>query len=288
MFKTVGFLIALFAVSASFSQDKGTENYFEKERKFNRYEKQKNYNGPSNWYGSEPASMNEDDEGDAVYYGSNSQPGIHYNPQAIKKYRSKAQRSVTEDDGSEEVLPETEALDEPEESDDTDNSADIDTDTDDSSTNLSENLWKIIVAVILIALLVVILYFVIRSVRPPNKKVIHDVENDWNPEVITKTELELKLEEAEATEDYRECVRIYFTFILKDLIRRELITWKKEKTNYDYVLELSDSPYFNEFNSCVTIYDLVWYGNYQIDRTIYDALRPPLTSFYKKIEVKGE
>jgi hypothetical protein len=111
-----------------------------------------------------------------------------------------------------------------------------------------------------------------------------DVENDWNPEVISKTELELRLEAAIADEDYRECVRIYFTFILKELIRKGWIRWKKEKTNHHYVLEMRGRPEFQGFTQSVRIYDLVWYGEYNIDEDIYGLLRPELEAYYKSMD----
>lgn len=115
-----------------------------------------------------------------------------------------------------------------------------------------------------------------------------DVENDWNPEVISKTELELRLEEAVEREDYRECVRIYFTFILKELIRKGWINWKKEKTNYHYVLEMHKRENAAHFNECVRIYDLVWYGDYNIDQDIFGLLQPSFENYYKSLDPVNE
>jgi hypothetical protein len=110
------------------------------------------------------------------------------------------------------------------------------------------------------------------------------LEEDLNPATISKTELELRLEEAMQRGDYRECVRIYFLFAMKDLIQRRWIFWKKEKTNIHYIIEMQGRKGAREFEEIVGIYDLVWYGDYVIDEEAYRRMQPVLDAHYKTIE----
>lgn len=274
----------------SFGQDKKAAEW-EKEKDYLEYKKKKDYKGPDNWYGSYPSSMKEEDQ-----YGSNNNnnvnpysPGIQYSPQQIQRDRQKRYQGYDQGGGGGDLPfdPEVEKPD-PLEVPDID-APDIDIpDIDVDAPTISPIVWKVLLFLIIAVVILIVAYQIIKNRKPSNKKVVVDVENDWNPEVITKTELELKLEEAMARGDYRECVRIYFTFILKELITKGWIIWKKEKTNYHYALEMYKKPNAFEFNECVRIYDLIWYGKYNIDAEVFEMLEPTLKRYYKSIESGGE
>lgn len=151
--------------------------------------------------------------------------------------------------------------------------------------NFSSPVWKYIGILILLILLVFIIFQIIRNQSPKSKSIpFEPLEEDFNPASISKTELELRLEEAKAREDYRECVRIYFLFAMKDLIERRWIVWKKEKTNAHYVIEMSGKSTFQAFENVVSIYDLVWYGDYSLTKNSYHNLEPQLQQAYSTIE----
>ncbi len=157
-----------------------------------------------------------------------------------------------------------------------------------SSSGASSGFFNTLLIILVVVIVVILLYFMLRNKQPANAKIVVDVEDEWNPEVITKTELELKLEAAMEREDFRECVRIYFTFILKELIKKGWIRWKKEKTNHHYVMEMGGRDGSLGFMECVRIYDLVWYGEYQIDRDIFEMLQPTLLNYYKSLDPSDE
>ena len=118
-------------------------------------------------------------------------------------------------------------------------------------------------------------------------------ESEWNPDLITKSELELRLEEAMLRGDYRACIRIYFTFILKEMIRLKRIKWKKDLTNFDYLLQVQSNKKiertdFESFSESIRIYDLVWYGEYDIKNEEYSELSPILANYYKHLNSKND
>lgn len=279
-------------------EDKG--DVWQAEKEYLRYQKGEKYKGPNDWYGSAPSDMKDDEYipnngGNYNPYngtsGSGSGNGIQYSPQQIQKDRQKRYQGFDRGGGKGNLKfdPKVERPD-PIEIPDVDapdvDLPDIDLDLD--APSISPAFWKILLFIFIFVAVLFLAYLIIKNRKPANKKVIVDVENDWNPEVISKTELELKLEAAEARGDYRECVRIYFTFILKELIRKGWIRWKKEKTNHHYVMEMSGRPNVFAFMESVRIYDLIWYGEYQIDEDIYELLRPELESYYKSLDPVDE
>ncbi|MNR34454.1 hypothetical protein D3C85_1522290 [compost metagenome] len=71
---------------------------------------------------------------------------------------------------------------------------------------------------------------------------------------------------------------------MKELIHRKWIFWKREKTNMHYIIEVQGRPGAREFEQIVSIYDLVWYGDYTIDAKSYQVIEPKLKTAFQKIE----
>ncbi|NVK65883.1 MAG: hypothetical protein HWE22_14915 [Flavobacteriales bacterium] len=274
-------LLVMLPITLNAQDDKAKT--WETEREFLKYEKKDGYKGPTDWYGSTPAEMQ--DESNYNSGGSSSRQGIRYVPQRVRRDRNR-RRGYNSGGGSGTLPSDPKVQPPPPVQFDIDppdmNAPDID------PPSISSSFWKVLLFILIAALVVTILYFIFKNAKPVDRKIIVDVEDDWNPEVITKTELELRLEAAMQREDYRECVRIYFTFILKELIRKSWIVWRKEKTNHHYVMEMAGKPNQLMFMECVRIYDLVWYGEYEIDQEIFEMLRPTLQDYYKSLDPVNE
>ena len=270
--------LVMFPVTLS-AQDNKAKTW-KSEREYLKYQKEKGYKGPDEWYGSQPAEMDVEDYDGYNNYGSGSGQGIQYVPQKLR--RDRLRRGYNRGGGNGTLPTDPKVKRPPPVQLDID-PPDIDF-PDVDPPNVGGSFWKVLLFILIAALVVLILYLIFKNAKPIDKKVIVDVEDDWNPEVITKTELELRLEAAMSDADYRECVRIYFTFILKELIRKGWISWKKEKTNHHYVMEMAGKPNQMVFMECVRIYDLVWYGEYEIDQEIFEMLRPTLQDYYKSLD----
>ncbi len=292
--------IALIVAPIVFAQSKKEEPSLENFRRKYRYVKNKSYKGPKNQYSS-PADMRQDDNTPQSSSSSSSNGGtIEYSPDEIDRIRERRAQQYEENQeqqsgngrggygdglggggGSKPRNPEM-GRPEPIEFDPPDMDApDVDL-PDMQAPTFSASIGKIVLIVLLAIALLIIAYFIIKNYRPRNRKVSSGLSREeWNPETVTKTELELRLEQAMAENNYRECVRIYFTFILKEMIRLRFIRWKKELTNFDYLLQAHASPNYNEFQESVRIYDLVWYGEYDISKEDYLSLERHLDRHYK-------
>lgn len=277
------FLVVPFLLSAQGKKETTWKN----EKDYLEYKKTDKYEGPEDWYGSYPADMKSEDNQNGANSGNGGNQGyqgIQYTPQQIQKDRQKRYRGFDRGGGQGTVPYDPKVKDpEPIEIPDID-APDIDLPT----PSISAGVWKVLLFILIGAAIFMIAYFLIKNKKAPNARVVIDVEDDWNPEVISKTELELRLEEAMLDENYRECVRIYFTFILKELIRKSWISWKREKTNYHYVLEMHKRENASHFNECVRVYDIVWYGDYQIDKEIFELLQPTFENYYKSLDPVNE
>lgn len=128
---------------------------------------------------------------------------------------------------------------------------------------------------VLIALLAFLIYqlFMKTSLDDKGKKVVIPLE-ELEPTHIPKSELELLLEKALTDENYREAIRIYFIFVIKDLSEKEWIRWEKKKTNFSYLVEMRSRTQYGLFNEVVSVFEYAWYGNYPIQRVDFEGIEP--------------
>jgi hypothetical protein len=273
-------LILLFLSSFLFSQNSDQETRYEKTAKGYTYVKDKRYKGPKDWNSGSPATMSDKNTLEQDQLENVTQNGLEDRINQTRE-RKKAsgnggplQKDPKTQKGEPIQLPDIDPPDI-----DAPDLPDIDPPT------FSESFWKTVLIIVVVVLVILLLYWLIRNYQPKERSLSAAFEeHEWNPEVISKSELELKLEAALNKENYRECVRIYFTFILKELIRNRSIHWKKEKTNFEYQLEMAGKPNAFLFNETVRIYDLIWYGEYELTRTEFEQIEPVLKQTHQKFE----
>ncbi len=76
------------------------------------------------------------------------------------------------------------------------------------------------------------------------------------------------IQKAYQNKNYREVVRNYYLFALKQLDDKGVIKWKKGKTNYDYLNEVSKSPAKEEFSSLNHFFEYAVYGEFQVSENL--------------------
>lgn len=298
----IKFVLHIALITLSFqllSQDK-IDKAWKKEKSKVEYRKAKKYKGPDDWYTSSPAQINQEEEdlyvppNGGVPNSANSPGGSQtYTPQQIEEERKR--RYGDNYQSGQNGKPDPELIKpEPIEFPDFDapdvDAPDVDLpDMDAPDFLASGGFWKTILFIVLFLLVIWIIYILLKNRKPADKRVVvQNVENNWHPEVVTKTELELMLDKAMNSGDYRACVRVYFMFILKELTKKQWIKWRAEKTNYDYLLEMRSKSNFEGFEETVRIYDLVWYGDYKITESAYKELQPRLLNYYKSLNPSNE
>lgn len=125
-------------------------------------------------------------------------------------------------------------------------------------------------------LLAILLFLIIRFFIKANTRSL--VYHKQNPNLVTlseeeriiKTEdIQQLIKDALAENNYRLAVRYYYLFILKLLSEKELIDWQLQKTNDDYISELSNNSLKNMFGRVTLLYDHVWYGEFHLDQERY-------------------
>ncbi len=129
-------------------------------------------------------------------------------------------------------------------------------------------------------LLGLLLFLLIRFLIKANTKNIIFSKANQNLVVLSEEERILKTEDIQSLikksferKEYRQAIRYYYLYLLKLLMERELIDWQLQKTNDDYIQELSHSKLKPLFEKVTLLYDYIWYGEFEIDAEGYEQAR---------------
>lgn len=151
---------------------------------------------------------------------------------------------------------------------------------------MSNDLATLLYIIVIALLIGIVLYLILKKYmkNPRLKKTI--VSEDKSPEQISLSELKQLLNKALAEENYREAIRIYFIFIIKELSERKWINWQKEKTNLAYLREMRNQPHFESFKRTSQIFEVVWYGDKKIEKTHFESLEPYFKEMHKTLNIE--
>ncbi|WP_419212184.1 hypothetical protein ACNR9Q_15760 [Maribacter sp. X9] len=73
-------------------------------------------------------------------------------------------------------------------------------------------------------------------------------------------------------EDYRSAIRYQFLLTLQWLSKKDCIQWHYDKTNSDYLNEITSRPLQAKFKKIAYLYDHIWYGEQAIDQLNYEKI----------------
>lgn len=137
-------------------------------------------------------------------------------------------------------------------------------------------LFKIIAILIIgVLLYFVVKYFLNGEGKWRFKKKVKNVikEQESVIENIHELDFSTLISEKEKKGDYRSAVRYQFLYLLKKMTDQKLIDWNPEKTNGDYLYELSGKPIQKDFKDLAYVYEYVWYGEFPIDSDRYQYFK---------------
>jgi len=103
-------------------------------------------------------------------------------------------------------------------------------------------------------------------------------------EIITaESDFDRMIREAVQQRNYRLAVRYHYLQTLHHLAAKNYLQLAADKTNYQYVRELTDAVRQNEFASLTLNYEYTWYGEFAIDEILYHKIKPAFQAFNNKI-----
>ena len=100
-------------------------------------------------------------------------------------------------------------------------------------------------------------------------------------ENLHEVELDPHIKKAITDKQFALATRLYYLAIVKELSVKNVINFKKDKTNRIYLNEMRNHPYFSNFRTMTGIYERVWYGDTPIDEPTFLMIQPAFQDLLK-------
>lgn len=136
---------------------------------------------------------------------------------------------------------------------------------------VSTVLWVLVVGVFLT---IVIYYMAESGLFRRRRKIVTDEGHNMEemPEDIFAINYQKEIDKAIANSDYRLAVRLQYLRILKQLTNRNLIRYEQDKTNMDYLMQLHNTAYYQDFFRVTLHYEYSWYGQFAVSSQTYELI----------------
>ena len=109
-----------------------------------------------------------------------------------------------------------------------------------------------------------------------------EFSNNDNQSIDYDAAIRLQMEQ----QQYRVAIRLLYLKVINLLRIREYIHFSKEKTNVDYLRDLTNDDLKMRFYAITTIYNHVWYGDVEIAEDQFMRFEKSFQSFYAAIDVQ--
>ncbi len=154
------------------------------------------------------------------------------------------------------------------------------------SINLGPLSWLFYIA--LAVAVIFLVYFLINDgtsglfTSNRNKK-LNNLE-EITSENIESTDINSLIKNAENNNDYRLAIRYYYLLLLKTLSLKNYIKFEDDKTNAEYLNEISNKPFCSKFEYTSYLYNYIWYGKFPLNITQYTKAKDNFTTLLNTIK----
>lgn len=93
-----------------------------------------------------------------------------------------------------------------------------------------------------------------------------------------------EIDKATAASNYRLAIRLMFLRLLKNLSEKNIIQYKHDRTNFDYLLQLSSTKYYHDFFRITRNYEYSWYGKFEVSPDAYKLIKNDFEKFDPAIQ----
>ena len=115
--------------------------------------------------------------------------------------------------------------------------------------------------------------------RRKNKTISSTGEEELATEDIFAINYQKEIDKAEANANYRLAIRLLFLRLLKNMAEKNIIQYKQDRTNLDYLFQLHQTGYYNNFFRITRNYEYSWYGQFDVSEDAYRMIRNDFNQF---------
>jgi len=139
-------------------------------------------------------------------------------------------------------------------------------------------MWLIIIAGFVFALISYLGSTNTRLFRRSIKSIADESQLDETENIF---EINYKERIGRAVKDgnFQLAVRLHFLQMLKTLSGKNMIQYKQDRTNFDYLTQLRTTSYYNDFFRLTRNYEYAWFGNFAVNEETYYVIKNDFEKF---------
>ena len=146
----------------------------------------------------------------------------------------------------------------------------------------SNLVWFLIVG----SFVVILIWFLASSnIKLFRKRDVSIVNDDLQitEENIFSLDYEKEIQKAVNDNNYRLAIRLWYLRILKEMADKNIIQYKHERTNRDYLDQLNDTSYYNGFFRLTRNFEYSWYGQFPLQADTFQLLQKDFQTFKQQL-----
>jgi hypothetical protein len=152
-------------------------------------------------------------------------------------------------------------------------------------------LFQIVLLILVVLLIVGLVIYISKQIKQSNIQVKSD-DAYWQIDLSKADSAEKilneKLSSATLNQDFTVAIRLKYLQALNELNRGQLVVWRKDKTNADYIQELQGTDYQKEFALLTEYYENSWFGKFLPNKVSYEIICSAFSAFIKQLQPNKE
>ncbi len=144
-------------------------------------------------------------------------------------------------------------------------------------------LWLLIIASFAVFVIIYLNNSNVRLFRKADKAIAEGEEDGVETDNIFEINYQREIDRAVNNGNYRLAVRLMFLRVLKNLSDKKVIQYKHDRTNFDYLLQLHSTKYYNDFFRITRNYEYSWYGQFDIAPEKFTIIRNDFEDFDRNL-----
>jgi hypothetical protein len=146
-------------------------------------------------------------------------------------------------------------------------------------------IWTIIIGGFLFALINYLINSDIGLFGKKKKKIELAAEEEKDmPENIFEIPYLSEIDKAAAQGNYRLAIRLMYLELLKNCAERNIIQYKQERTNMDYLMQIASTAWYKDFFRLTRHFEYAWYGKFDISPQAYTIVKNEFTDFNRQLK----
>lgn len=140
----------------------------------------------------------------------------------------------------------------------------------------------VIIVAVFIALLLTYL-FQNNIIRRRAASITGEENAGLSEENIFEINYQREIDRAVTATNYRLAIRLMFLRLLKKLSQENIIQYKQERTNSEYLMQLTSTSYYADFFRLTRDFEYTWYGKFDVSADAYRIIQNDFEKFDQRL-----